>query len=341
MVAELGFGRSEPQFEPPIPRRSFALPCAARSPRVPGVRPETYISRVKSQCEALAKAGLWSHPPLTNPGAWLQNFDDEADRVVAAIVLHKMVLFSEQAVGHLLRRAFCELLRLVASGKRSTKERQACVEAFLMNATFCPIEGENPNVTDSGGAVCRRLRKTVGLSEASFATPAAAVLRARAGSHVVFVDDFVGSGSQLATTWQRDYQEGDPKSFAGVRSKVRFDAYLLCLVTTPTAIQVATQRAIRAAAAHRLTGKDSIQHLEATPDLPIREDLGSQIGGFLRRQVPHLNLPSYMNVGDYPVYGFKGLGLLLGFFDSVPDSTLPVVWGNGLSDTWTPLQGQL
>lgn len=305
------------------------------------MQPDTYIEHVKSQCEALAKAGLWSPPPLTNPGAWLRNFADEGDRVVAAIILHKMVMFSEQAVRHLLRKAFCDLLRLVASGKRGKNEREACVGAFLEKANFCPIEGENPNVTDSGGSVCRMLRKTVGLSEGSFVTPSEAVRRAHSGNPVVFVDDFSGSGSQLTRTWQRPYQAEDPKSFADARSKSTFDAYLLCMVTAPLAIQAAASLSIQVAAAHRLTNRDAIQNLEITPDFPVRDNLRSQIDSFLRRHAASLDLPSHMQVGDYPVYGFGELGLTLGFFDSVPDSTLPVVWAKGLDQAWAPLQSQL
>lgn len=60
---------------------------------------------------------------------------------------------------------------------------------------------------------------------------------------------------------------------------------------------------------------------------------------FLRRHSNQLKLKNYMKPREFPAYGFHELALTIGFPDSVPDSTLPVIWARG-GAKWKPLKEQ-
>lgn len=303
------------------------------------MKPEDYVDHVKAQCEALVRAQFWPLAPDTNPDAWLANFEGD-DRVIAAIILQQFVLFSERTCVALMRRAFFHLLQSVASHELDRTKRQKRMQEFLATAFFCPIEGETPNVTDSGPALCRMLRKAIRIPDDRFLRTRDAVDAVLHGAPVVFVDDFVGTGEQLYHTWCRPYRLLSPQSFEEVHATTPVDARLLVLGITDHGFERTLKLGIRPCVVHRITDEDSIKNIQSSPEHPIQNDLPQAIEDFLRRHSSNLRLESHMLTANSALYGFGELGLTIGFPDSVPDATLPIIWAPGTKTGWVPLKEQ-
>lgn len=210
--------------------------------------------------------------------------------------------------------------------------------AALAGAIFTSVEGEDPNVTDSGNLFCRKLRQKAGLPDAQFMPPARALDYAKRGSLVIFLDDILGSGSQLKQTWERDYASVAPYSFAQLEQHQSCRARALVLVATQDGIDRLRGDAptLPVCAAHSIGDADTIFHLPRSSLLPEIEDIPGAILALLAKYASRLQVPPYMSTEGCRKFGQGELGLLLAFEHSVPDVTLPIFWAEG-GPRWTPL----
>lgn len=289
---------------------------------------DLYIESVLAKCEALKQSGIWAPEPHVRPEAWLANFKDPSDRLMAAIVLDNFIFYSDRASARLLSAAFNRLHDALLLGRLGAPNG-ASVDVDALR--FAPVEGEHPRPTDSGNTICKRLRDTVELSDSCFLSPAAALEAAIAGAPIVFVDDIVGSGQQLTTTWHRQYREQPPRSFSEAFRANPFAAFCIAIVATETALSnVAADAApIKLIVAHVLDASYSVEHLDAPPLTPPIADFPAKLETFLARHASALTLDHFLQSGKQPLYGFHELGLLFAMQGGVPDCTVPLCWAAG------------
>ena len=289
---------------------------------------EHYIESVLSKCAALKESGIWAPEPHVRPEAWLNNFSDPLDRLLAAVVLDNFIFYSDRASARLLANAYHRLEDDALLGRlRTPSGTRIDVDALF----FSPVEGEHPRPTDSGNTVCKRLRDTLELPDERFLNPATALEQARAGRTIVFVDDIVGSGQQLMTTWKRPYRSDPPLSFEEAYAAQPFAAFCLAIVATETALSnIATDASpISVVATHVLDASYSIERLEAPAITPPIPDFPAALQAFLARHASTLTLDHFLQTGRQPLYGFHDLGLLFAIQGGVPDCTVPIVWAAG------------
>jgi hypothetical protein len=296
------------------------------------LRSDQYISAVLAKCESLTRAGLWLPEPRVRPSAWLHNFQD-TNKIAAAVLLDHFVYFSGNAVDKMLMSAYRRLRdRLVHL--RGTADALD----ILDNAIFTSVEGEDPNVTDSGKLFCRKLRQTLALPDNRFVEPADALRHAANGKTIIFLDDLLGSGQQFHKTWKRDYLNVHPYSFQMLDELQSTRVYYLTLVATTEGLDRLRGEipAVQVVAAHILDKSASIYGIPKNTLLPDLEDIPSSIDQLIESYHQFLRVPTYMDEAEAKKYGHGQLGLLLAFEHSTPDSTLPLFWGES-SVQWTPL----
>jgi hypothetical protein len=297
---------------------------------------DLYIESVLAKCNALKHSGIWAPEPHVRPEAWLHNFKDSKDRLIAAVLLDNFIFYSDRTVGRLLASCYSRLEDDLILGRiRDPAGSPIAIDALR----FTPIEGENPRPTDSGNTMCKRLRDLFELPDSRFLAPALAVEAALAGAPIVFVDDVLGSGQQLMNSWRRAYRSQSPSSFEEAFNVRPFSALCIALVATETAVtNVASQGSpISIVATHFLDSSYSVENLEAPMLNPPIPDFRIALDAFLARYVSMLTLPSFLRFGRQPLYGFHELGLLFAVQGGVPDSTLPVCWAPAVSDAWVRL----
>jgi hypothetical protein len=295
---------------------------------------DLYVESVLAKCEALKNGGIWPSDTHIRPSAWLDNFSDSQERLLAAILLDNFVFYSDRASARLLANAFNRFEDDVLLGRMPGL---GTPEEFLNSLIFTPVEGEDPRPTDSGKTLCKRLRDLTELDDERFFEPAAALEKAFHGHPVVFVDDFLGSGNQMIETWKRDYRSSPPHSFKDAYSSNPFSAICLTMVATDTAVQNLLVEAapILVVATHILDPSYSVQNLVAPALTPPITNFQAELRQFLERHAINLNLPSFLT-GEDALFGFHELGLLFAIQGGIPDSTVPLLWASG-GDTWIRL----
>jgi hypothetical protein len=303
-------------------------PGAVSGDNIQFVRADLYIESVLAKCETLKKSGIWAPEPQLRPTAWLENFPEGQERLLAAILLDNLVFYSDRALDRMLRAAYYHLEDDVLLGQVRCEGHP---RAFLDSMVFTPIEGEIPRPADSGRTVCRKLRGILELGDQRFVDPAKALQEAQARRPIVFVDDFLGSGQQLLQTWNRRYSGVEPKSFADAYRLQTFPVFCLAPVATETAIRNLTSQGVPVdiRPTHILDDGYSVQRMECPVLTPPIADFANVMHSFLERHSRSLTLEPFLEGGDCPLYGFHELGLLYGSEFAVPDSTIPLVWAPG------------
>ncbi|WP_145987302.1 phosphoribosyltransferase-like protein [Cupriavidus taiwanensis] len=296
------------------------------------MRSDLYIETVLEKCSALMAAGLWRRSPAVRPRAWLENFDRD-DQPAAAVLLDHFTYFASTAVDQML----LSLYRQLRDGLISTMGVERAI-ATLDSAIFTSVEGEDPNVTDSGNLFCRKLRQTAGIADSRFMDPKRALEQAKAGRLIVFLDDMLGSGSQIMATWKRDYLNSQPYSFADLEAETGSHVIYATLVATRDGLDRLRGEVsgLQVIAAHVLDAADTITGVPHSALKPDLEDIPGAIANLLEKYAPRLGVPPYLENPRSRMYGHTEGGLLVAFEHSTPDSTLPIFWAVG-PDQWTPL----
>lgn len=157
------------------------------------------------------------------------------------------------------------------------------------------VTGEVPNDTDSGYMFARMARQQLGLDERQIMSNREALetLLREGPRPVVFVNDFVGSGDQFISTWEREYEltGGTTASFQRL-SEVRGGFFCYCPVFVAETGRDAIRRecqSVLLSPAHFLQ--------QATAPCPITRSfgpttLGTRHSTFLKRPVPGLEYTS-------------------------------------------------
>ena len=184
----------------------------------PAVAADLTDQFVLQRCDYFTSVQLWPLRKEMNARVWLSNFDEDIDRQYARYLLNAFIYFEHHVTHRLLEAAFQALSRLLADPSDPATIRRAWSD-FLHAAIVAPVAGEVPRPTDSGYSFARLARDLLGIEEDRILDPPklAKRIEARPAQHVVFLDDFVGSGDQFIDSWHRLY----PTS-AGGASSFRF-----------------------------------------------------------------------------------------------------------------------
>lgn len=297
------------------------------------MRADVYLQAVLDKCSTLTRSGLWAPSPHLRPQAWLENFNTDQDRLLAATLLDNFVYYSDRATDQLLRASYAALEDRVL-----TDVSHADPETVLASAVLTPIEGETPNRSDSGNLLCRRARNVLGIPESRVVDPKDALQAVQNGVALVLIDDFLGSGEQFIHTWERKYSDTSPKSFKEAYARQSFPVFLLALVATSYAIKRVRGAVpnVLVSLSHELDDAYSVRSLRSPPLHPPIDDFSTRMSDFLARHAGALTLPSFIKNCDWPSFGFGGFGLLFAFEHSIPDSSLPIFWAPD-GPNWVPL----
>ena len=294
------------------------------------MRDDVLVSYVENKCEVLKRSRIWLSEPRMRPSAWLGNFDD-CDKQLAAKLLNNFVFCNDQTTNNLLRSSWNSLADGLPKGPSAPSKRDL-LRAIESNAVFTPVEGENPNPTDSGNFICRKVRQVLGVSDDIIIPTQSALRHASKGGTVVFVDDFIGSGDQFLSTWKR---VSDGVSFASTQKNNDFTAIYITLVTTDFGLEKIYGEAptVAICPTHILKQNTNIEGLILSGVFE-RNEIEQFLSKYARKLSP--TEPYMIRNPEFIKYGYKHRGLMMGFEHSIPDATLPIFWSPGI-EGWEPL----
>jgi hypothetical protein len=296
--------------------------------------PEVSLRRWKY----LAEVGLWPRMIEFNWRGWLQNFNGD-EMPFAVRLLDSFLYFSQPITRQLFRSSFLSASAQIVK-KQSLSSAVGEWRSFIDGLAIVRVNGERPSLAESGYAFTRLARDDLEISERQLLEPGQAIASILRGHSrdVIFVDDFVGSGSQFEHSWRRKIDvpgQSTMLSFKDVAlnygSRSRF---FLCTA-------LATEYGLKnihgtAPDVLLLSGQILDARASATSRQSFiwRDDMEKTGPAFVREASLKAGIP-LEDCDDDRWDGFHGLGLAVAFSHGWPDATLPLFSWN--KNGWIPL----
>lgn len=302
----------------------------------PSVRSAQHVDRtfVLAKGARFVDFNIWPLTTQLDPTRWLNNFSDDEHKH-ACHLLNAFMYFSANITDQLFLTAFHNLSSKLRTTGADFLESQKQWSAFCGSLIITIVTGETPNPTDSGYTFSRKARQRLGIHENQIMSPEQALASLRSQRRpVVFVDDFVGSGSQFVNTWKRQYDlNGQQLSFKALNAEAPLQAFYTPAVATHFGINHIKRICPGVVIA---PGNDVADEYNALhPDSNVWPEALKESGPqFIRTVSQRIGLPDLDgDVGDWR--GFNKLGLCLAFEHSTPDATLPIFYTE--ENGWHPL----
>ncbi|MDQ3934504.1 MAG: hypothetical protein M3340_07715 [Actinomycetota bacterium] len=291
---------------------------------------------VLTKCDYFVDVQVWPPETKLSPRAWLGNFTRE-EEPYALQLLNAFLYFSEPLTDALLLGGVADLTRLMVRPSARYAQAQARWTDFIDSLIVTYPTGEVPSPTDSGFAFARKARQVLGIPEERILSPdeTLVLLMRRGPRPILFLDDFLGSGSQFVRTWHRVYPTpvGD-LAFATIQSSLNFDAYYVPLIAAELGADHIKAQApsVTVMPTHRLPPEYSALHRES---LIWPAELRGSAAQVIEQASRRAGIPDTGGTTPEDWRGFAELGLCLAFFHSVPDATLPLFYWE--ENDWKPL----
>ncbi len=285
------------------------------------------------KCEYFASVGIWPLKSVLAPESWLSNFQQH-ELNHALYLLNSFMYFSDTLVDEIFAAAVRTLSRLLMTSDDSCSSLKAKWQSFIDSAIVTYTTGERPNPTDSGYQFARKAR-AMGIAEDRIKMPDQVCFALQNGLNapVIIVDDFIGSGHQFFTSWDRQYGS-PPRSLREMAAVTSAPFYVCPAFCTEYALGQLRS------ACPRLTINPG--HLIAKSYSALADDsivwpshLRDTAVDFLRSASSRAGIPDTEGSTPEDWRGFAKLGLTIALEGSVPDATLPLFYWE--RNGWHPL----
>lgn len=285
---------------------------------------QAFEQRVLDKCDYFSSVQLWPTLERLDPEGWLSNFHTN-ERPYAVHLLNFFTFFSERLVDSLFTSTFHRLSNYYRKKYNASHNWLNSRKTF-----FTLVTGEIPSLADSGHAFIRKIRDKYKIDESLLISSDDIINRNLNNCNIIFVDDFVGSGSQMKSCANKVV------CGASIMSHMRnnkIDSIYCNAVTTKyglTAIQnefpdltIICSHLI--GDEYSVFGKNSLCWSGHTQT----QGIGIIKAASIRAGIPQ-------TLGDVASWtGFHRLGLALSFHHSTPDATLPIFTYD--ENGWIPL----
>lgn len=284
---------------------------------------------VRTKADYFVDVHLWPRETKLNPDGWLSNFDiDERDHAVH--LLNAFLYYSADLIDELFKAAFQQLSRRIVPINGPYVAGQAAWRQFRSDVIVTHVTGEEPSNTDSGYLFARKSRQVLGIDEGNIIAPHEVLQRLsdEGPRPVLFVDDFVGSGDQFITSWQRDVEleDGSTLSFERFAGVSGASFYYCPLFVGSTGRQALEQDcpSVVLSPAHFVSDRYSAL---SDDSIVWPDHLRASAHDFLESASHRAGIVSWK--------GYHDQALTLAFEHGVPDATLPIYYHD--ENGWTPL----
>ena len=294
---------------------------------------------VKKKIIFYISTAKWDNVTIPQLNAWLANFDEEGQKYALSL-LNYFIYYSEVDVKRLCWYA---LTNVVFRGHIVNVERThdfLCRNESLLNELkeriketyVVPLLSEG-NPTESGNAIARLYTTTGLIAETQVIRPEqmSSCIDQGVCKRFLFVDDFLGSGDQLDSFWNKPCLPSgngkDIESCADIAAKhTNISFEYVTLVATAYGLQNAAL----------LTPSLRIHYCEQLSD---EYRVFSDQSVYFRNENERKACKAYLETLCYSrnihMWGYKGLDFAIAFHHGTPDSCLPIFWEE--NDSWARL----
>ncbi|MBL7176053.1 MAG: hypothetical protein ISS66_09550 [Desulfobacteraceae bacterium] len=151
---------------------------------------------ILSKCQYFVDVQLWPIQSVLNPVRWLENFQ-EPEMEYALSLLNSFLYFSNYLTDQMFIAAFQGISNKFRESGGLFRRIQSSWRSFVDRVIITAVTGEIPNITDSGHIYARKARKLLRIEEHRIKDIKNTLqeLISLGPRPVIFVDDFVGSGT--------------------------------------------------------------------------------------------------------------------------------------------------
>jgi len=283
---------------------------------------------VRRKCQFFAAIGAWPSEDCIAPRVFLDNFDP-ADRPLAVELLDAFVYYNHAQIRETFQFSIRQLQNKIRLAGLAWSE-------YADRVVVTYPTGEDPSPADSGH-IFVRLARSMDLPHDRIVDPAVALAHyVNAKTPVLFVDDFLGSGSQMYKTWNRtySYQNGISASFASAYDSLGPPMFYCCAFATEKGISNLARWGVSVDVepAYRLGDKDGV--LSPASRL-LDPDKCTAVYDLVKRISQKIGFPDSAGQDPLDWMGFAQLGLAISLEHGTPDATIPLFYSS--LNGWKPL----
>ncbi len=291
------------------------------------------IADIFSKAKYYQNVSLWPRTERFNHKGWLSNFDNDNDLELAKRILDFFVYYSEDFVDQLIIAAVgkCGYRLQELNGSWSYSDfKEKCFYSF--------IPGEQPHDSDSGHLFIRKVRDVLRVDqkrELSFQQVLSLLEYARTPQNIILVDDFVGSGSQCCSAWNR-LRLKNGSTLAESCSKTSHRVFYAPLIMNRdgfTRIKTFCN-ALNLETVHVL-GEEYNMFSPKCLCWDNKIDLYKRGTEMILRKSRSIGIPEDDDRNPLYIRGLHGQGLAIAFGHGIPDACPPFFYWD--QNGWTPL----
>lgn len=265
-----------------------------------------------------------------NYEGWLSNFPKGEERDIACRILSFFCYYSKEKVNKMLSTTVGHAGYHIKKNLPGWKHSD-----FRTNCYFSYIQGENPNPTDSGNYFARKLRDELRISEQQIIQFSKITTIARRDMPIILVDDFVGSGSQIYTAWNK-HNSGGAKTLSEISSNDKVCFVYVPLIVNQQGYNVITHdcQGLHLSTCHVLGNEYNLFNRDCycwNSDASLF-DKGIKL---ITNKSKQLKIPFTNGVETVDAEGFGRQGLAMSFEHGAPDAIPAIFYWK--EDGWVPL----
>ncbi|BBB92236.1 MAG TPA: hypothetical protein PKA28_04805 [Methylomusa anaerophila] len=289
-----------------------------------------HINKYKSYVDFMLSQQQWSGLTKVEVEQWLSNFRDLnlQEKYLVYKLLTNLIYYSEKDVLDALREGIfnCLFYEIVLSKQISADfglSQQALsniIRNELRNTCFIPLLDSN-SPHESGNYVTRLLvqQGLIHTDQSMFLDKVVSAFQSRVFSHLVIVDDCVGSGDQLRTFWNEAQVsvENRPVLLKTFCSDNNINANYLTLFAYDQSIVTLKQECPNLKICCVRTLSDMHR---------VFSDSSYVWASEAERQAAYELFSGLTTNNGISLYGYKGLDFAFIMHQTIPDWTLPLLW---------------
>ncbi|MCK6144956.1 phosphoribosyltransferase-like protein [Prevotella intermedia] len=294
-------------------------------------------SKITEQLKTFRELLLLPKPKDLDFENWLENFQDQGEKELAAHILKQFIYFSDDIIDQMLRVVVGRCGYFFMKNNSTWNHK-----SFKEKCWYSFIQGENPNdATDSGYIFTRKLREVLHIPDKRIIKFEALFKKLEDNrnipQNVILVDDFVGSGLQTVTAWNK-YRLGASKKSLNELQKLSDH----CIVYAPLIVNDMGKS--------RITSNCPNLHLEYIYNLGPEYNLFNVNGlcwagdnnlhnrflEMMKRIAQEQGIPITNGNDVNDMKGFWEQGLSLAFHHGIPDACPAFFYWD--TPSWKPLK---
>jgi hypothetical protein len=288
-----------------------------------------YTDRIFARCRDLISYQVWSGIQRPRLDAWIANFRTGEERYFAAKVLDALIYRSDDQTIALLRELLSRLIPNHARiyglpGKLQQIYTALRDRHFDPGVRVVPVIPPGSPPTKSGPLIARHLKRSLKVFERWIVDPQYVRAHLASVDTVIFVDDFLGTGTQFSD-FLRD---------TGLIPYLSSHCFIYgCLAGHETGINLLRGAfpSLHVAAVERLDDSHALFHDDAG-SFPDEVNSAECARDFYYGLIDDRRF----NITGPNRRGFGHLEVVYAFEHSVPDNSLPILWWDR-SDKWRHL----